>query len=123
MPEANENPDPREEDIMVGDRRISRPDSALPDWYISDASYRPIPIAWFAAAILIQTVAVTVLFVITLRQSGWFTIGLCVLASAGILMWSWDRGIGTAGKGWQIATVIVMLLQLGFIAIGASDRL
>ncbi len=44
MPER-EYPNPREEDIYAGERRVSRPDSALPDWHIPDAAYRPIPIA------------------------------------------------------------------------------
>jgi hypothetical protein len=41
-------------DIMAGERRISRTDTALPDWYVSDAAYRPIPIAWFAGALILQ---------------------------------------------------------------------
>ena len=44
----------REDDIMAGERRISRTDTALPDWYVSDAAYRPIPIAWFAGALVLQ---------------------------------------------------------------------
>ncbi len=108
---------------MAGDRRISRPDSSLPDWYISDAKYRPIPIAWFAAAILIQTVVITGIWYVTLTTSGWVTIVLAALASIGVFLWSWGRGIGTAGQGWQFATIAVMLMQFGFIALGVSDRL
>lgn len=115
--------DPREEDIMAGDRRISRPDSALPDWYISDAKYRPIPIAWFAAAIVIQTVVITAIWFVLMESSGWMTITLAALASAGIYHWSWDRGIENAGNGWKLATAAIMLLQLGFIAMGVSGRL
>lgn len=121
--EKTKYPDPREEDIYAGDRRISRPDSALPDWYIADAKYRPIPIAWFAAAVLMQTVAVSSLFFILITKSGWITLALSGLASIGIATWSWQRGIGSAGKGWQIATVLTMGLQWGFIALGVSDRL
>jgi hypothetical protein len=121
--EKRQYANPREEDIMAGDRRISRPDSALPDWYISDAKYRPIPIAWFAAAILIQTIVISAMFFLLITISGWFTLLLAVAVSAGVLLWSWDRGIGRAGPGWQFATVAVMLMQLGFITVGVSDRL
>lgn len=116
-------PNPREEDIMAGDRRISRPDSDLPDWYIPDAKYRPIPIAWFAAAIVIQTAVVTAIWFVLIDSSGWMTLTLAGLASAGIYHWSWDRGIASAGRGWQSATAAVMILQLCFIALGVSSRL
>ena len=118
-----EDPNPREEDIYAGDRRISRPDSALPDWYIADAKYRPIPIAWFAAAILLHAVVITAIAVMLLGSSAWLTLGLGVVASVGIYQWAWSRGIGSAGRGWQIAMAIVMTFHLCIIALGVSDRL
>jgi len=121
--EKPEYPNPREEDIMAGDRRISRPDVSLPDWYVSDASYRPIPIAWFTAAILMQTVIMTALFFVLLGASGWITIAMCGLASLGIGFWSWDRGIGTAAMGWRIATVVVLSAQFALVSLGVSDRI
>ncbi|MGB3472392.1 MAG: hypothetical protein WBA51_16380 [Erythrobacter sp.] len=121
--EKPEYPDPREEDIMAGDRRISRPDVSLPDWYVSDASYRPIPIAWFTAAILMQTVIMAALFFILLGASGWITIALCGLTSLGIGFWSWDRGIATAATGWKVAMIVVMGMQFALITLGVSDRL
>ena len=125
MPEDDEPkyPDPREEDIVYEDRRISRPDASLPDWYVPDTAYRPIPIAWFAAAIVIQTVAISAIWFVLINKSGWLTIALSAFASVLIFVWSWERGIKTAGMGWQAATVIVMLLQLLLISVGVSDRL
>ena len=125
MPDEEEPryPDPRKEDIMAGDRRISRPDSSMPDWYIPDVSYRPIPIAWFAAAVLIQTVVMTAIFIVLFDKSGWLTVAFTGLASLGILLWSWERGIGTAGRGWQTTTIAVMTLQFLLVCIGASVRI
>lgn len=108
---------------MAGDRRISRPDSALPDWYIADASYRPIPIAWFAAAILLQSVLVSAVFFVFIARNGWVTIGLATLATLLVFQWSWERGIRQSGLHWQIATILVMMMQLGLIVIGTGDRL
>lgn len=116
-------PDPREEDIMAGDRRISRPDSALPDWHIPDAKYRPIPIAWFAAAFLLQMVVLFALFMILHQQSGWITIALASLATGALGMWTWERGMKDAGTGWQIATVLMLVAQLGFVCLGAAARI
>ncbi len=116
-------PDPREEDIYAGDRRVSRPDSALPDWHIPDAKYRPIPIAWFAAAFLVQMVVLFTIFVALVSQSGWITIILSSLATGALGMWTWERGMKDASKGWQIATIVMLVLQLAFVCLGASTRL
>ena len=116
-------PNPNEEDIYAGDRRISRPDSSLPDWYISDAKYRPIPIAWFAAAIVMQAALISFLWLLLSQLSGWITIALASLTTGGIFQWAWTRGIGDAGSGWRIATIAVMALQLVLIIIGVTNRL
>ena len=108
---------------MAGDRRLSRPDSRMPDWYIPDASYRPIPIAWFAAALVLQTAAISAVFFLLYSKNGWFTIALSALISGAILQWSWQRGLRDAAQGWSIALVILFALQLGFICVGVSDRL
>ena len=118
-----ERPDPDEEDIMAGDRRISRPDSRMPDWYIPDASYRPIPIAWFTAAVLIQAVAMFAIFMLLSTKNGWLTIALTGLTSTAIYFWSMDRGLKEAASGWRIALAIVLVLQFLLVANGASGRL
>ncbi|MET4133334.1 hypothetical protein ABIE62_002482 [Porphyrobacter sp. MBR-155] len=116
-------PDPREEDIMAGDRRVSRPDSALPDSIIPDASYRPIPIVWFAAAFLIQMTTLFALFVVLQNQSGWIVIGLAALITGMLGMWTWDRGMKAAGTGWKVATIAMLAAQLAFVCLGAASRL
>lgn len=116
-------PDPREEDIMAGDRRLSRPDSRLPDWHIPDASYRPIPIAWFAAAFLVQMLVLFALFLVLSGQNGWITIFLASLATGAIGVWTWDRGMRDASTGWRLATIAVLVIQLAFVCLGASPRL
>lgn len=108
---------------MAGDRRLSRPDSALPDWHIPDAKYRPIPIAWFAAAFLLQMVVLTAIFVILSGQTGWITIALSALATGALGMWTWDRGMKDAGNGWKIATVLMLTAQLAFVCLGAASRI
>ena len=126
MPEHGEDngvwPDPDAADIMAGGRRISRPDSALPDWHIPDAVYRPVPIAWFAAAFLLQMILLTALFLMLLQRSPWATIGLSVLATLGLAAWTWERGMRDAGAGWQVATALVMGAQLALVCIGAAAR-
>lgn len=109
-------------DIMAGDRRIARADSALPDSIVPDASYRPVPIAWFAATFLLQMVTLTVLFVTLLTASGWLTIVFAGAATLGLGAWTWDRGMKTASAGWRIATVLMLAFQFGFVCLGVAAR-
>jgi len=109
-------------DVMAGERRIARPDTALPDWHIPDAAYRPIPIAWFAAAFLIQMVILTGLFALLVGRPGWITIIAAILATLLIGGWTWERGMKDAGAGWRTASVVVLGLQLALIALGAAAR-
>ncbi len=108
---------------MAGDRRLSRPDSALPDSIIPDAAYRPIPIAWFAAAFLLQMGVLFALFVMLAGQSGWLTIAFSTLASGAIGLWTWGRGMKNAGTLWKVATIAVLAAQLAFVCLGAASRL
>lgn len=126
MPDASGDdrwPDARQHDIMAGERRLSRPDSALPDWHIPDASYRPIPIAWFAAAFLAQMVALTAIFAALVGISGWLTIAVSALVTGVLAQWTWMRGMKDAAPGWQAATVLVLAAQLGLVCAGAATRL
>lgn len=109
-------------DIMAGDRRIARPDTALPDWHMPDAAYRPVPIAWFTAAFLLQLVVLTFLFIVLLAKPAWITIMLSAAATGVLGAWTWDRGMKAAGTGWRLATVMMLALQLGLVCLGAAAR-
>ncbi|TRD09877.1 hypothetical protein FGU71_12755 [Erythrobacter insulae] len=125
MPEdrVGKYPDPREEDIYAGDRRISRPDSSLPDWEVPDTSYRPIPIVWFTGAMIIQMLAMWIVSLFFSSQNGWLTIAVAGLMTGIIGKWTWDRGMKDAASGWKIATISVLLLLLALVCLGASTRL
>ena len=115
-------PDPREEDIMAGDRRLSRPDSSLPDWEVPDTAYRPIPIVWFTGALVVQMVVLFAIFFLTLGQHGAITIGLSALATGAIGAWTWDRGMKNAGGGWKTATGIALLAGLLLVILASLER-
>lgn len=121
--DAAERPDAAEGDIMAGDRRLARADTALPDWHMPDAAYRPVPIAWFAAAFLLQMVVLFILFLMLLGKPGWMTIIMATLATLLIAGWTWERGMKNAGAGWRIATGLTLAIQWGFICLGAAARL
>lgn len=123
MREQEDYPDPREEDIVYGDRRISRPDVSLPDWEVPDTAYRPIPIVWFTAAMLSQLLALGAIFVLLSTKHGAFTIGMSALVTAVIAAWTWERGMRSASMGWKIATGAILLVQFLLISIAASGRL
>lgn len=118
-----DTPNPREEDIVYGDRRISRPDASLPDWEMPDTAYRPIPIVWFTAAMLVQMVVLGIVFVVLSSKHGAFTVGLSAMATAAIGAWTWERGMRDASAGWKLATIAILLVQFALFGLAASGRL
>ncbi|MEO0690912.1 MAG: hypothetical protein AAFY51_11515 [Pseudomonadota bacterium] len=112
-------PNPREEDIMAGDRRLSRPDASVPDWEVPDTSYRPIPIVWFTGAFLLHLMIVFAIVVLLNRLGPWFVVGAAALAAGVIGAWTWERGMKDAGTGWKVATVLFLGLNTLF-ALAAS---
>lgn len=109
-------PDPREEDIIYADRRISRPDASLPDWEVPDAAYRPVPIVWFTGAMFMQMILQIAVLVIGQRLLALpllLVFGCALLASG--LVWHHTIGRGMAGASlvWRFATLIGLLAWLG----------
>ncbi len=121
MPEQDEfREEPAEGDVMAGDRRIARTDTALPDWYASDTAYRPIPIVWFAGALLMQVIAqpaVAWLFWGLLDLPRAIAVGAAMLASGFIWHHTWERGMHSASRAWQVATAGMLLFFFGITAL------
>lgn len=116
-------PDPREEDIVYDDRRISRPDSSLPDWYASDAAYRPVPIVWFAGALVMQVIAMPAIFLLCANWLGFpssVTITAALLASAFVWRLSMRRGLQEASRRWRVTTGLMLAFFFGITALTAA---
>ena len=114
--------DPREDDIVYDDRRISRPDASVPDWASVDAAYRPIPIVWFAGALLLQIIAQPVVFGIArgvLGLSPYVVIAAALLASGIIWHFAMERGMATASFGWRFATGLMLAFFFAITALTA----
>ena len=122
MPDG-ERPDPRNEDIMAGDRRISRPDASLPDWEVPDSSYRPVPIVWFTGALIFQMIGIYGAFLLLIGLHGMVTIGVAALISGAIAAWTWQRGMNYASNIWKISTIAMLVIQLIFVSMAVSGRL
>ena len=108
-----------EDDIMAGERRISRTDTALPDWYVSDAAYRPIPIAWFAGALVLQVILQPA--IVYLGWAGGSSTGFmlaCAIGTTG-LIWNLTqrRGMAEASLAWRAATIVMLLFFLAISVI------
>lgn len=116
-------PDPREEDIVYGDRRISRPDVSLPDWDVPDSTYRPVPIVWFTGALFVTLLTLGLLTLALASTSGWLTLVAAALATVLIGDWTWRRGMKNAGTGWKAATVLMLGCQLAFLWLAVSHTL
>lgn len=121
--EIGDRPDPREEDIAYGDRRISRPDVSLPDWEVPDSAYRPVPIVWFTGALFATILALGLLALGLASTSGWLTLVMASLATIMIGNWTWRRGMRRAATGWKVATVLMLAFQLTVLSLGLSHTL
>ena len=116
--------EPEEGDIMAGDRRIARADTALPDWYASDTHYRPIPIVWFAGALLLQVITQPVVVFLGLGLLGLSPLGVLALALLATgLIWhnTWERGMSVASGVWKAATFAMLAFFLGITALGLAS--
>jgi hypothetical protein len=120
MPEA---PDAREEDIFAGDRRLSRPDASLPDWEVPDSAYRPVPIVWFTAALLVQNVALAVVLAVLHAQHGAVSLAASALVTGLIARWTWRRGMASASAMWRLSTGLMLLSVLALFALAHLPRL
>lgn len=109
-------PDPREEDIIYADRRISRPDASLPDWEVPDAAYRPVPIVWFTGAMFMQMTLQIVVLVVGQRLLALpLPLLLCCALLASGLVWhqTMKGGMASANLFWRFSTLIGLLAWLG----------
>lgn len=122
-PASGDWPDPREEDIVYGDRRISRPDVSLPDWDVPDSTYRPVPIVWFTGAMFATMLVLGLLTLALASTSGWLTLLTAALATILIGEWTWGRGMKNAGNGWKVATVTMLVCQLAFLWLAVGHTL
>ena len=125
MPDSSapdEEPLENEGDVMAGDRRIARTDTALPDWYVSDTSYRPIPIVWFAGALILQVIlqpALFLVFTVFLEASPFVTIAAALLGSGLIWHLAMQRGMTTASFAWRCATLLMLAFFFLLTALSA----
>jgi hypothetical protein len=116
-------PDPRNEDIMAGDRRVSRPDASLPDWEVPDSAYRPVPIVWFTGAMIGQLVVLCSLFWLLAAANASYTMAFGGVTTGMIGAWTWRRGMARASAAWRWATIIMLTMQLGMLLLAVAPRL
>ena len=120
LPEDAEGRPEDEGEVMAGDRRIARSDTALPDWYVSDTHYRPIPIVWFAGALLMQVIAQPVLVGLTFGVLGLpqlVVVAICLAASGLIWHFTYERGMAEASAGWRWGTGLMLAFFFGITAL------
>ena len=77
---------------------------------LAEASYRPVPIVWFAAAWFLQVFALVTLYILLAAQAAILTAGATALSSWLIGRWTWARGMAQAGQGWRWATIAALAL-------------
>lgn len=120
MPERLEDEDG---EVWGGDRRLSRPDTSLPDWEMPDGAYRPVPIVWFAGALFLQIIVQSLVTALVMGIFGGpAAVSFVCSAIATALVWRncWSRGMASAGQVWQVLTGAMLLSTLGLVALALA---
>ncbi|MBD3731006.1 MAG: hypothetical protein IE933_15045 [Sphingomonadales bacterium] len=86
--------------------------------FMPEGSYRPVPIAWIAAAFLLQVAVLFAIFLAFLSKAPIFTWALAALASFAILRWSWNRGLGEAAPFWKGLALALLGFNLALTVLG-----
>lgn len=116
---------PHEEDIVYQDRRISRPDSSLPDWEVPDSTYRPVPIVWFTGALLGQIflqLAILIVGGAVFGLTALILFALSLLASGMVWQHTMERGMKQASGSWRMATAVMLATIFAFVALVVLQR-
>lgn len=103
--------------------RNDRPDTLISDSLLPDGQYRPIPIVWFAGAVLMQVVLLPIIFLVLISYSGYFTVGATLLATGVIGFYTWERGMAEASMLWRGATIVALLFNLALVCLATTPRL
>ena len=90
--------------------------------FMPEGTYRPVPIVWFAGAYILQSLALVALFGILISKGSLLIIASSALATFGIGRMTFQRGMATAAKPWQIATVAMLLANFLLVVLGALAR-
>jgi hypothetical protein len=85
-------------------------------------SYRPVPIVHFAGTLLLQILALMVLFGVLYAKAGIFTIAASTVVTIALGKRAFDRWLGETSTAWKIATVAVLALNLLIVTLGCLER-
>ncbi|MCR2833876.1 hypothetical protein [Parerythrobacter lacustris] len=123
MPERQEDDDG---EVWGGDRRLSRPDTSLPDWEMPDGAYRPVPIVWFSGALFLQILVQPLIALIVigiLGLPGRTNLAIAFFATGMIAQMTWNRGMAQAPAVWQVLTGAMLAGSLALIALAHIPEL
>jgi len=84
--------------------------------------YRPLPIVRFAGAIVVQVLALLLLFGLLYSKAGMFTVVTTALVSFALGKRTLDRGMVEASTGWRAATISVLALNWLIVSLGSLVR-
>lgn len=79
--------------------------------FLPETAYRPVPIAWFAAAWFVHSLALAVLFMVFSGKPAFVILASTGLVSLMVLRWTFGRGMAQARLAWRVATVGALALN------------
>ncbi|MEM8917940.1 MAG: hypothetical protein AAGE37_03690 [Pseudomonadota bacterium] len=87
--------------------------------FVPEAHYRPIPIVWFAGAWFLQSIGMTIMYLVLRNTAAIFTILTCAIISYGVWHWANERGMKDASSGWVFTTMVALGLNFALLIVAA----
>jgi hypothetical protein len=82
--------------------------------FLPEATYRAVPIVWFASAMMLQFFALA--FLLSLPVIGIAIVALSAMVSVIVRFWIFRRGMARSSRAWKIATDAALLLNWGWLS-------
>ena len=87
--------------------------------FIPEGSYRPVPIVWLTAAWVVHSFVLIALFALLFSKPAIYTLLTTGIVTIWVTRWTFARGMAEAAGGWKVATVVLLVINWLFVAMGA----
>lgn len=90
--------------------------------FMPEGTYRPVPIVWLTAAWVVHSFSLMILFFVLINKPAIYTLLTTAIVTYWVTSWTYRRGMAKAGRGWMIATAVLLAINWLLTAMGTYGR-